>query len=266
MDLRHEFVVPLTVPDAWVAFNDLERIAPCFPGAAITSTDGDDFTGTAKVKLGPVSLQYSGKGSFVSRDETAHTAVIEAAGTDKRGNGTAAATITASLHEVDAATTRVVVETDLKITGRPAQFGRGMISDVGGKILNQFAACLAENLAVDPADAAAAEPAADLAAEPAASSEGAASEGASAADSADGPAAAVATAVAGPASSTAGPGASSAGASSAGASGGGPRLRAVAPAEAELDLGSVLGPVIAKKALPVVAALLLIAWLWRRRG
>jgi carbon monoxide dehydrogenase subunit G len=130
MDLEHTFSVPIGIEAAWVAFNDLEGIAPCFPGAVITSVDGDDFTGTAKVKLGPVALQYSGKGQWLSRDGSAYRAVIEAVGKDKRGNGTASATITAHLESEGPAQTTVVVNTDLRITGRPAQFGRGVIQDV----------------------------------------------------------------------------------------------------------------------------------------
>lgn len=145
MELRHTFTVPLPVPQAWEAFNDLERIAPCFPGAQITSVDGDDFTGVAKVRLGPVSLQYTGSGRFVERDAEAYRAVIEASGKDKRGNGTASARIVARL-EPDGDGTRCTVDTDLKITGRPAQFGRGVISDVGDKLLGQFAGCLGETL------------------------------------------------------------------------------------------------------------------------
>jgi uncharacterized protein len=145
VELKHTFTVPLSIDEAWTAFNDLEAIAPCFPGATITSVDGDDFTGTAKVKLGPISLQYTGKGRWTSRDAAAYRAVIEASGKDKRGNGTAAATITAHL-EPEGAGTRVVVDTDLRITGRPAQFGRGVIQDVGNKLLDQFASCLSERM------------------------------------------------------------------------------------------------------------------------
>lgn len=146
MDLQHTFAVPVGIDAAWAAFNDLEGIAPCFPGAVITSVDGDHFAGTAKVKLGPVSLTYTGKGQWVQRDPAAYRAVIEANGTDKRGNGTASATITAHLASESPELTRVVVDTDLRITGRPAQFGRGMIQDVGSKILDQFAACLSTRL------------------------------------------------------------------------------------------------------------------------
>ena len=146
MDLQHTFTVPIGIEEAWTAFNDLEGIAPCFPGAVITSVDGDDFTGTAKVKLGPIALMYSGKGEWVSRDNTAYRAVIEAMGKDKRGNGTASATISARLESQGPSLTTVVVDTDLRITGRPAQFGRGVIQDVGGKILDQFATCLSTRM------------------------------------------------------------------------------------------------------------------------
>lgn len=150
MDMRHEFTVPIGIADAWETFNDLERIAPCFPGAQITSVDGDDFTGLAKVKLGPISLQYNGTGHWNERDSSAYRAVIEAKGKDKRGNGTASAVITAHLEDDGGSATKVVVETDLKITGRPAQFGRGVIQDVGGKLLDQFAQCLATKLGEEP--------------------------------------------------------------------------------------------------------------------
>jgi carbon monoxide dehydrogenase subunit G len=146
MELQHTFTVPIGIDEAWAAFTDIERIAPCLPGAAITSVDGDQFEGTAKVKLGPISLQYAGKGTWVSRDPTTYHAVIDAQGKDKRGNGTAGAVIKAHL-EPDGDGTRVVVDTELKITGRPAQFGRGVIQDVGNKLLDQFAACLAVRLA-----------------------------------------------------------------------------------------------------------------------
>ncbi|MBA2445168.1 MAG: SRPBCC family protein [Nocardioidaceae bacterium] len=147
MELSHRFTVPTSIEVAWEAFNDLERVAPCFPGASLTSYDGDTFEGICKVKLGPVSLQYSGTGRFVERDESAYRAVIEAKGKDKRGNGTAAATITAQLASSGDAATDVIVSTDLNITGRPAQFGRGVMQDVSDKLLAQFATCLETKLA-----------------------------------------------------------------------------------------------------------------------
>src|SRR6266542_3642371 len=165
MRLEHSFTVPVPVDTAWDALLDLPRVVPCMPGATLTGVEGDTFTGTVKVKLGPIGLTYQGKGRFVARDEAARRVVIEASGRDTRSAGTAAATVTSTLHPVDQGT-RVEVVTDLNITGRPAQFGRGMLADVSGKLIGQFAACLAEQLSAEPA-AAAAEPAA-VAAEPAA--------------------------------------------------------------------------------------------------
>jgi len=152
LELTHQFTVPAPIDDAWAAFNDLERIAPCFPGAALTSYDGEAFEGICKVKLGPISLQYSGTGRFVSRDEASHTAVIEAKGKDKRGNGTAAANVTATLVSAGDEATDVTVKTDLNITGKPAQFGRGVMQDVSDKLLGQFASCLETKLGADTAD------------------------------------------------------------------------------------------------------------------
>jgi uncharacterized protein len=238
VDLQHSFSVPIGVEEAWEAFTDIERIAPCLPGAAITSVDGDEFTGTAKVKLGPISLQYAGKGTWVSRDQSTYSAVIEAQGKDKRGNGTAGATISAHL-EPDGTSTRVVVDTELKITGRPAQFGRGVIQDVGSKLLDQFAACLATRLA-EPAPAAAA----------AAST--AVPEGAAHAATAEGP---------GPVPSAAAPVSTAATQKPAYP---GPVTGAPAPEPVELDLGGVVGPVLLKRLAPVGAALVAVLLLVRR--
>ena len=232
MDLKHSFSVPIGVEEAWAAFTDIERIAPCLPGAAITSVDGDEFTGTAKVKLGPISLQYAGKGTWVSRDQSTYSAVIEAQGKDKRGNGTAGATISAHL-EPEGDATRVVVDTELKITGRPAQFGRGVIQDVGGKLLDQFAACLATRLA-EPA----VEPAA--AAAPATQVASAGPSTPSVPAEAPGPVPATASV---PASAT-------------------PSSHSAEPVE--LDLGGVVGPVLLKRLAPVGAALLAVLLLVRR--
>jgi carbon monoxide dehydrogenase subunit G len=145
MELTHRFTVPASVADTWAIFNDLEAVAPCFPGAALTSVEGDDFAGTVKVKLGPVSLQYSGTGTFLQRDEATHTARFEAKGKDKRGNGTASASVTAVLLP-DGSGTAVEVSTDLNVTGRPAQFGRGLMQDVSDRLLDQFVTCLSEKL------------------------------------------------------------------------------------------------------------------------
>ena len=145
MQLENSFTVPVPVDEAWRVLLDIERIAPCMPGAALDSVDGDDFTGRVKVKLGPINLTYQGKASFIEKDEAAHQAVIDARGKDQRGNGTAAAVVTANL-KAEGDITRVHVLTDLNITGRPAQFGRGVMTDVGNKLLGQFADKLAAQL------------------------------------------------------------------------------------------------------------------------
>lgn len=149
MQLEHSFTVPVGVEDAWQVLIDIERIAPCLPGAVIDSVDGADFTGSVKVKLGPIGLTYKGKASFVERDAAAHRAVIDARGRDTRGNGTANAKVTATLVETGTATT-VQVLTELDITGKPAQFGRGVMVDVGNKLIGQFADCLAGKLTAGP--------------------------------------------------------------------------------------------------------------------
>ena len=161
MEFDNSFEVPLPLDQAWKVLLDIERIAPCMPGAALDTVDGDDFTGRVKVKLGPINLTYQGKASFIEKDEAAHKAVIDARGKDQRGNGTAAAVVTAKL-AAEGSITRVDVLTDLNITGRPAQFGRGVMTDVGNKLLGQFADKLAAQLGEGDAqgDAARAETAA----------------------------------------------------------------------------------------------------------
>ncbi|MFD9893120.1 SRPBCC domain-containing protein [Amycolatopsis sp. NPDC059027] len=153
MRLDHEFTVPAPIGEVWQAVVDPERVAPCMPGATLTKVEGDTFSGTVKVKLGPISLLYKGTGEFLEKDEAARKVVIKASGKDSRGAGTAAATVTLTLTEAEGGT-HGAVATDLAITGKPAQFGRGMIAEVGGKILDTFAGCLAEKLAPAAGDAA----------------------------------------------------------------------------------------------------------------
>ena len=145
MQLTHDFTVPGSPADTWEAFGDVASVAECFPGAAVTRTDGDEFEGTCKVKLGPIALVYAGSGRFVERDEAAGRFVVDAQGRDKRGNGTAGAKVTATMTAAGAGT-RVEVITDLQITGKPAQFGRGVIQDVSDKLLLQFVTCLEAKL------------------------------------------------------------------------------------------------------------------------
>jgi carbon monoxide dehydrogenase subunit G len=148
LQLEHSFSVPVGIDEAWKILLDIERIGPCMPGAVIDSVDGDDFTGTVKVKLGPINLTYKGRASFVEKDADAHRAVIDARGRDARGNGTASALVTATLAESGGNTT-VRVNTDLDITGKPAQFGRGVMVDVGNKLIGQFADALAHTIRGD---------------------------------------------------------------------------------------------------------------------
>jgi len=157
MKLEHKFTVPAPIDTVWQALLDPERVAPCFPGASITSASGDEFAGIVKVRLGPISLQYRGSGRFTDTDEAAHRTVIRATGTASGGQGTVTATVAASLVE-NGAGTAVTVATDMIVTGRPAQFGRGLIEDVGNKIISQFADCLSRSLGPQAAPAPVAEP------------------------------------------------------------------------------------------------------------
>lgn len=150
MQLEHTFSVPAPIDTVWQAVLDPERVAPCMPGATLTSVEGDTFAGTVKVKLGPISLLYKGAGEFLEKDEAARRVVIKASGKDSRGNGTASATVALTLVSAGEHT-EGTVRTDLKITGRPAQFGRGLIAEVGGKILDAFSTCLAAELGTGPA-------------------------------------------------------------------------------------------------------------------
>jgi carbon monoxide dehydrogenase subunit G len=156
MQLEHQLSIPAPIDVVWPALLDPERVAPCVPGATLTGVDGDSFSGTVKVKVGPITLLYKGTGTFTEHDEQARRAVLKASAKDTRGNGTVNATVTLTLAEEGERTSGVVV-TDLSITGKPAQFGRGLIADIGGKIIEQFAACLSDKLAA-PVPGAVAEP------------------------------------------------------------------------------------------------------------
>jgi carbon monoxide dehydrogenase subunit G len=148
MDLTHRFSVPAPVRKVWNAFNHVERLAPCFPGATITAVDGDEFAGKLKIKLGPAALVYNGSGRYLERNKTERRVLIEANGNDRRRNGTAAVTVTASF-TANGNHTDVDVLTSLAITGKPAQFGDEVISDVSHRLLDQFVACISERLAED---------------------------------------------------------------------------------------------------------------------
>jgi carbon monoxide dehydrogenase subunit G len=144
IELDNSFTVPVPPEQAWDVLLDVERIAPCMPGASVTSVEGDEITGQVKVKLGPLSLTYKGTAKFTEKDPASHTIAIEATGKETRGAGTASATVHASLKPADAeGQTTVSIHTSLNVTGRPAQFGRSLLPEVSGKLIDQFAANLA---------------------------------------------------------------------------------------------------------------------------
>lgn len=157
MELTNTFSVSQPVDRAWAVITDLERVAPCLPGAALLGIDGDDYRGAVKIKVGPLTAQYEGVARFAQRDDAAHRAVLRAEGRDVRGQGNAAATIDLKLTEQGSGT-QVTIDTDLELAGRVAQFGRGVIADVSGKLIGQFATRLEDEMAASGAPAAAPSP------------------------------------------------------------------------------------------------------------
>ena len=154
MKLENEFTVPAPVEQAWDVLLDVERVAPCLPGAAIEGSEGDSHKGTMTIKIGPITARYTGTVKIEEADEAARRAVMRAQARDSRGQGTAGATITSTMEEVEGGT-RVRVETDMRVTGPAAQFGRGVMQDVSAKLMGRFADCLAEKMAASPATTAA---------------------------------------------------------------------------------------------------------------
>ncbi|HEX6576794.1 MAG TPA: SRPBCC family protein [Jiangellaceae bacterium] len=223
MQLEHEFTVPVPVDRAWEILLDVETIAPCMPGASVETVDGDSFTGNVKVKVGPITVAYAGKASFLEKDAAAHRAVVEAKGRETRGSGTAAATVTARMTD-ESGSTRVNVVTDLAITGKPAQFGRGVMNDVGNKLIGQFADCLATTITEGGAASADAAPF---------TAEAAGGEARAASDGGPGPA--------------------------SGADEGAQQTR---PTPESIDLLDVAGGSLAKRLAPVAAVVLLIVIVW----
>jgi uncharacterized protein len=231
MKLENEFTVPASIDDAWAVLLDIPRVAPCLPGATV-EPGGDDgtYNGTMKVKIGPISASYKGTVKIEEADESAHRVAMRAQAKDARGQGTAAATITSTMEETPDGT-KVHVETDMRITGAAAQFGRGVMQDVSAKMMKRFADCLAEEIGSGSATQAAEEPA-PAAPEPPSSNGGgaevpSASSGVSSAE-----------AEAPPSASSGVPSAS-------------PPPR---PTEDVLDLGEVSRDAVLKRALPVVGA------------
>ncbi len=154
MDLNHEFVVNVPVEEAWAILTDLERIAPCLPGAQLTEVEGDTYRGQVKIKVGPILAQFKGQASFLSRDDVAHKAALKGEGRDTTGKGNASAVITAELTSVTPTSTKCTVHTDLSISGKVAQFGRGALADVSDKLLAQFSENLNQLISAAPAPSA----------------------------------------------------------------------------------------------------------------
>jgi len=257
MDLSHSFTVPTSVEATWAHFQDIGGLAECFPGAQVTSVGEDEdgaptFEGTCKVKLGPIALVYAGSGKFVERDEAGRRFVVDAKGRDKRGNGTAGAKVTVTMAPAGDAT-RVDVVTDLAITGKPAQFGRGVMQDVSDKLLGQFVACLEQRLADDGGSG---DDDPDQDAGPASQPTGAAAMGAPPGDPDAGPASAP------PSTTPSSP-------PSAPRSAPRPATPRHAADDDALDLGAAVLPVLlrsyGKQIAAVVAVVLVLSWLRRRR-
>jgi carbon monoxide dehydrogenase subunit G len=249
MKLENEFTVPAPVERAWEVLLDMERVAPCLPGAAIESSDGDEHVGTMAIKIGPITARYRGTVKIEEADEAARRTVMRAQARDQRGQGTAAATITSTMETVPDGT-RVRVVTDMRITGPAAQFGRGVMQDVSAKMMGRFADCLAEEIA--------AAPAVDVAPSGGGGAAAPVASGTAGIVLPPGPAAAAAEAAArGEAVASGPPSRSSASPSAADdvASPPPPRRR---PTEDVLDLGEASREAVLKRAIPAVAALALL--------
>jgi carbon monoxide dehydrogenase subunit G len=248
--LVNEFTVNRPIDEAWAVITDVERIAPCLPGAQLTEIEGDVYRGVVKVKLGSITPQFKGQATFVDRDDPSHRAVLKAEGRDTGGRGNAAAEITAKAESLSPTSTRCIVTTDLHITGRVAQFGRGILGDVSKKLMAQFASNL--NTMLDEQG-----PGVDGTESPGATA--GATTGATTA-----PAPTDTTTVdVGQVATTATGDVPPAGADQSGPQ---PRVRKVdSPATEPVDLAGVAGPAILKRLAPLVGALLLLAVLLRRR-
>ncbi|HZB30775.1 MAG TPA: SRPBCC family protein [Streptosporangiaceae bacterium] len=255
MELDHEFTVPVPIDHAWAVLLDVERVAPCMPGATLDSIDGDEFTGRLKVKLGAMTITYKGAARIASKDEASHTVTMEGTGKESRGAGTASATVQAQLHD-EGDTTRVTVHTKLNVTGRPAQFGRNILSEVGGKLIGRFADGLHEEIQrgqVGPEQAPAAGPEQPA---PTSTQVSPATDG----DHPTAPRTEGAAAKTAGAATTDGPGRTSPA----------HQRREQRPTADAIDLLEVAGPAVAKRAAPVAAGFIAVFTIWRvfrrRRG
>ena len=154
MELNHHFTVNVPVAEAWKILTNVELIAPCLPGAQLQEVEGDTYRGVVKVKVGPIQAQFKGQASFLERNDVDHKAVLKGEGRDTGGKGNASALITAQLTSISATSTKVEVNTDLAITGKVAQFGRGAMADISDKLLAQFSENLNTLISEIPSDTA----------------------------------------------------------------------------------------------------------------
>lgn len=240
--LLNEFVVHRPIEEAWAVLTDVERIAPCMPGAQLQEIEGDVYRGVVKVKLGAIATAFKGEAKFMERDDANHRAVLHGEGRDTTGKGNADAMITAQLEAIDADRTKCVVETDLRVTGKVAQFGRGIMADVSKKLMAQFADNL--NTMLDDSGAAAETPS-------------------------DTPAAAAATAATAAATAATTAAATTGGAeattASAAAAAAGPTVRKIeGPANEPIELSGLAGTAVLKRLLPTLAGLVLLLLVFRR--
>lgn len=260
MELINEFRVGVSVPEAWKVLTDVERIAPLLPGAQLQEVEGDEYRGVVKVKVGPITAQYKGSATFLEQDEGGGRVVLKASGRDTRGQGNASAIITAVMTP-DGDATKVVVTTDLTITGKVAQFGRGVLAEVSAKLMGQFVDALHEDLATSGASVGASSASSAARAETAAAAGAAGADTAAASGPSSGGAGSSGTASAGaPADTTTSNGSGPSAAQSTG-----PR-RIEAPEAKPVDLLAVAGGSTLKRLIPVVIVALVLALLWRRRS
>jgi uncharacterized protein len=255
VELTNEFRVGVPVEDAWAILTDVERIAPCMPGAQLQEVEGDQYRGIVKIKVGPITAQYKGTASFAEQDVDAHRVVLKAEGRDTRGQGNASATVTATLVP-DGDGTKVTVVTDLTITGKVAQFGRGVLADVSGKLLGQFVDNLERDVLSGPTGGGGATP-------PAGTSEVAGASAGSATSTESAPAASPAATA--PTAGEAGHGAVATEAPAVASSNGstGASRRIDHPEPEPVDLFATAGTPVAKRVVPLVGGLLAVFLVWR---
>jgi len=272
IELDHSFTVPVPPDQAWDVLLDVETIAPCMPGATVDEVDGDVVNGRIKVKVGPVSLTYKGTAKFTERNPETRVVVVDAAGKETRGAGTASATVRASLApDASGSGTEVTMHTTMNVTGRPAQFGRGVMVEVGGKLVEQFAANLAKLIAGDTGSGGDAGSGDGGSSAPAGTSDAAASDAGASDAGASGGGGSVAGASGNGASAPAATADGRTGNGSGGAAAAaGPVASTSAPAQEDsLNLVKLVGPVLLKRLVPAVAGAaglaLLSRLLWRLR-